>query len=133
MLLQTGERGNEGDEQELPQVKAVEASGSILSEAMRQLAAMRSSSYTHTTHVDEASGTFDYDCSGLIDYSLARVAPAALRELQQATVHRPLAKHFRHPVSHGGCERRASRLSLVARQQIARARHHHCARAHRIG
>jgi hypothetical protein len=94
LAVEGQERGDEGDEQELPQVKAVETSGSVLSEALRQLGAMRSSSYTHTTRIDEASGTFDYDCSGLIDYSLARVAPGALHELQQATVRRPLAKHF---------------------------------------
>jgi hypothetical protein len=92
------ERGNEGDEQELPQVAAVVPSGSgakaLLADANRQLAAMRTSSYSHKTYVNEADGTFDYDCSGLVDYSLARVAPEALHQLQQATARRPLAKHF---------------------------------------
>ena len=44
--------------------------------------------------VDEASGTFDYDCSGFLDYALIRVLPAHYRELTAATEERPLAQDF---------------------------------------
>jgi hypothetical protein len=71
-----------------------ERTGALLGEAQRQLAAMRTSRYSHKTHVDEATGRFDYDCSGLVDYTLARVAPDALDQLRHATSKRPLAKHF---------------------------------------
>lgn len=70
------------------------AGAALLGEVDRQFAAMRKSSYTHATHVDEASGTFDYDCSGFVDYSLARSVPSALAALRNATSHRPLARDF---------------------------------------
>jgi hypothetical protein len=55
---------------------------------------MRSSSYTHKTHVDEASGTFDFDCSGFLGYALAHAAPENWKTLRAATKKRPLATHF---------------------------------------
>ena len=66
----------------------------LLAEAQRELAAMKQSTYTHTTSVDEPSGTFDYDCSGFVDYALGRVLPDALATLVAATVKRPVASSF---------------------------------------
>jgi hypothetical protein len=75
--------------------EGVEAGGAILAgEAARELSAMRSTNYTHTVDVDEASGAFDYDCSGFVDYALDRVLPGHFRELEAATVARPLAQSF---------------------------------------
>src|ERR1700686_2353337 len=56
---------------------AVASYGSLLGEVRRELAAMRTTHYQHKTEVDEASGTFFYDCSGLLDYVLGRVLPPA--------------------------------------------------------
>jgi hypothetical protein len=56
---------------------------------------MKESTYSHTTKVVEATGTFDYDCSGFIGYALSRVLPAQLASLATAEgVARPLAKHY---------------------------------------
>ena len=67
-------------------------SAALLAEATRVLDTMTASTYSHKTHVE---GTvYDVDCSGFVDYVLARVAPAALGELRAATVKRPLARHF---------------------------------------
>lgn len=66
----------------------------LLAEANRELARMRSSTYTHTTSVDEQAGTFDYDCSGFIDYALARVLPDAYATLRAATTVRPVASSY---------------------------------------
>ena len=55
---------------------------------------MRSTDYTHEVSVDEAAGTYDYDCSGFIDYALVRVLPEHFREFQEATRTRPLAQDF---------------------------------------
>jgi hypothetical protein len=66
----------------------------LLAEANRELAAMRASTYTHVTSVDEPSGTFDYDCSGFIDYALARVLPDAYVTLRAATTTRPVASSY---------------------------------------
>jgi hypothetical protein len=66
----------------------------LAEEAHRELTAMISSTYQHTTFVDESKGIFDYDCSGFVDYALARVLPDALTTLQTATEPRPLAKDF---------------------------------------
>lgn len=53
----------------------------LLNEAERQLARMNSSDYTHTTHVDEENGTYDYDCSGFVGYALSRADPCAFSVL----------------------------------------------------
>jgi hypothetical protein len=70
---------------------AVASSGSLLGEVRRELAAMRTTHYQHKTEVDEASGTFFYDCSGLLDYALGRVLPTAASALPTSTSARPLA------------------------------------------
>ena len=67
-------------------------SAAFLAEATRVLDTMTASTYSHKTHVQ---GTVYYvDCSGFVDYVLARVEPGALTELRATTVKRPLAKHF---------------------------------------
>lgn len=88
--------GAEGDPDDLQVAPNAGAAGvgsaAVLAEATRMLDTMTASTYSHKTHVE---GTvYDLDCSGFVDYVLARVAPAALGELRAATVKRPLAKHF---------------------------------------
>lgn len=75
---------------------AASSSGADLlaEEAHREIVAMVSSTYSHTTLVDESKGVFDYDCSGFVDYALSRVLPDAFATLQSATSPRPLAKDF---------------------------------------
>ena len=95
----TSETGTEGDEPDLPAAPphtrpSARGAAAMAAEAARQIAAMKTSAYTHHTSIDEASGRFDYDCSGLVDYALVNIAPEAFAELRQATVKRPLAKHF---------------------------------------
>jgi hypothetical protein len=70
------------------------AAAALIAEIDREMAVMKSSSYTHRTRVDEAAGVFDYDCSGFVEYALARSVPSALAALRKATVPRPLAKHL---------------------------------------
>jgi hypothetical protein len=70
---------------------AAAPSGSLIGEIDRELAAMRVTRYQHTTRVDEASGTFMYDCSGLLDYALGRALPADAGVLPTTTSTRPLA------------------------------------------
>lgn len=70
---------------------AASAPALLLEEAKRELAAMRVSHYRHTTDVEEASGTFVYDCSGFLDYALARVLPADAKALPRNAHARPLA------------------------------------------
>jgi hypothetical protein len=94
--------GNEGDEDLLPAASpprpgtATLGNAALLAEADRQLAAKTASTYSHHTHVDEARGSYDYDCSGFVDYALGRAAPDAFAELTKATVRRPLSKHIVH-------------------------------------
>jgi len=63
----------------------------FLDEVRAQLDGMRSTRYQHTTDVDAGSGTYFYDCSGLIEYALARSVPDALRVLPTSSKARPLA------------------------------------------
>lgn len=66
----------------------------LLDEAKRELGAVTESHYAHHTHVAEATGVFDFDCSGFVGYALSRVAPSALKAIVDASHPRPLAKHF---------------------------------------
>lgn len=67
----------------------------LVEEASRELAAMKVTSYEHTTTVDEASGTFRFDCSGFVGYALSRVLPSRLEAVKAfSAVARPLAKHY---------------------------------------
>jgi hypothetical protein len=87
----------------------------LLKEARRILGAARSSTYSHTTYVDEATGTFDFDCSGFVDYAMSRVVPAAFADLQLATVKRPVAASYEtFMASLGAGTTRWQRLSRVA-------------------
>jgi cell wall-associated NlpC family hydrolase len=92
------ERGDEGDETAIPAAPrraiADNSPRAFVREIDRELGAMRTSSYTHTTAIDESSGAFNYDCSGFVGYALEGSAPSAFEELTAATVRRPLAKHF---------------------------------------
>ena len=65
----------------------------VVDDAERQLAARKSSSYSRDTRVDEASGRFDYDCSGFVNYTLKRSAPAAFSEVAAARA-RPNAQTY---------------------------------------
>ena len=62
----------------------------LVEEVERELNAMRVTRYQHTTAVDEGSGSYFYDCSGLLDYAMGRVRPADLTPVPHIKA-RPLA------------------------------------------
>jgi hypothetical protein len=66
----------------------------LAQEAERQLAAMRASTYSHKTQVDEAKGVFNYDCSGFVGLILEKVAPEAGKAIRHKGHKRPLAADF---------------------------------------
>jgi len=67
----------------------------IIEDARRILAEMKESHYSHETHVDESTGTYDVDCSGLLCYVLRQVAPEHLAVVPSSKRHRrPLALQF---------------------------------------
>ena len=70
------------------------ARGKVIDEISRELHAMRSTVYTHTTSVDESTGQFDFDCSGFLGYALDHADPNALAKLRAGTQERPLAEDF---------------------------------------
>jgi hypothetical protein len=78
-----------------------ELHASLIGEINRELGAMRVTHYQHTTQVDEADGSFRYDCSGLLDYALGRVLPASLHALPHNTSARPLAADIEHYLYQG--------------------------------
>jgi hypothetical protein len=63
----------------------------LAAEVRRELTAMRSTRYQHTTDVDERTGAYLYDCSGLLDYAAERAVPADAHALPTSTSLRPLA------------------------------------------
>ena len=68
----------------------VAGSAALVGEIQRELSAMRVTRYQHTTAVDESSGSYFYDCSGLLDYAMGRVRAADLQPIPHAKA-RPLA------------------------------------------
>jgi hypothetical protein len=63
----------------------------LVVEVRRELTAMRSTRYQHTTNVDERTGAYLYDCSGLLDYAAERAVPADAHVLPTSISLRPLA------------------------------------------
>jgi hypothetical protein len=75
---------------------------------------LRSSSYSHVTHVDAAQGLYEFDCSGLAAWVLARAAPRAHRAvLARTDGARPLARDYYRTIA-------ASRTAPGAWAQVAR-------------
>jgi hypothetical protein len=92
----------------------------LLAEVDRELSRMKVSTYSHHTHVDEASGTFEYDCSGFLGYALSRAVPDALAAVQATTARRPRSVEyvaFLEGIPEGGRKGRWQRLGRV--QELA--------------
>jgi hypothetical protein len=113
--------GDEGDEPPMTPASAPPAAGSarpaLLAEVNRELRAMKTTAYVHHTHVDEASGTFDYDCSGFFDYALSRAVPEAFAPLQASTPRRPRSSEivaFLESIPPGSARGRWQRVARVA-------------------
>jgi hypothetical protein len=68
----------------------------LLNEAEHILSTMKSSTYQHTTHVDEANGIYDFDCSGFVDYALQQTLPEALAAIRYLPnrLNRPRAQDY---------------------------------------
>jgi hypothetical protein len=47
----------------------------IAGEAIRILENTQQTQYQHNIYIDEATGTYDVDCSGFVSYILSRIAP----------------------------------------------------------
>ncbi|HYG77156.1 MAG TPA: hypothetical protein VEK08_19285 [Planctomycetota bacterium] len=64
-------------------------------EARRILLSFKASEYKHKTSVDEESGRYEVDCSGLVCVILKKVAPNALKDISKKFGKaRPLAADF---------------------------------------
>ena len=68
----------------------------LLSQAEHILSTKKESRYQHTTHVNETSGIYDFDCSGFIDYVLQQTSPASLAVIKYLPnrLNRPLAQDY---------------------------------------
>lgn len=49
--------------------------------ARRLLGDVRETHYQHRTHIDKATGVYDMDCSGFVDYLLKQVAPEKFSQI----------------------------------------------------
>jgi hypothetical protein len=89
----------------------------LLAEVDRELGAMRTSLYAHHTHVDEAAGSFEYDCSALLDYALSRAVPDALAAVQERAARRPRSREyvtFLESIAPGAASGRWQRVARAA-------------------
>jgi hypothetical protein len=97
-----------------PTTHSAAAASGLLAEVQRELAAMRTSRYQHSTDVDEDTGRYFYDCSGMIDYAAGRALPADARALPTGTSSRPLAADIEHYL-HDGLHRRIDGWTAIPR------------------
>lgn len=82
---------------------------------------LRVASYRHDTRVDERSGRYEFDCSGLIAWVLSRSAPHAHRATTQKTRgSRPLAADYARHFLRVRPEQRSGPWTRVARVRDAR-------------
>jgi hypothetical protein len=72
-------------------VATVSGGNALHDEAARELAAVKSTTYSHRVRVDEAAGVFEYDCSGFVDYAIGNTTPDAFRQLGRR---RPAARTY---------------------------------------
>jgi hypothetical protein len=55
---------------------------------------MKSTAYRHKVRVDEATGLFEFDCSGFVDYAIRNTLPDAFEVLRQVGGRRPMARAY---------------------------------------
>lgn len=96
-----------------PAVGGDRAPRRLVAEAERELLAVRLSRYRHKTHVDETTGTFEFDCSGFVAHALRQADPAALLRVPPGPKGRPRAEDFVAFFAHLGADDPA--WSTVAR------------------
>lgn len=59
----------------------------------------RTTSYQAITHVDESTGTYQFDCSGFAQWVLKQSHPEAARWVARGLPHRPLARNFQSRIA----------------------------------
>jgi hypothetical protein len=116
-LSASDDEGEGDDAGPLPRTPA--SPGGLFGEVERELARMRSSRYVHRTSVDEASGRFDYDCSGFVSYALARAAPSSYEAVRAFAGRRPLAKNYVAWIVSLGATTRSSWVAVRDVAQLA--------------
>ncbi|HEU4405446.1 MAG TPA: hypothetical protein VFS43_09170 [Polyangiaceae bacterium] len=83
-----------------PASLAADAGNAVMGVITSIDASLRSSRYSHATRVNVAQGLYDFDCSGLAAWVLARAAPRAHRAvLARAGGERPLARDYYHAMA----------------------------------
>ena len=91
----------------------------ILDKAQQILRDGKESTYSHKTTVDESTGRFDLDCSGLVGYILKKVAPAHHKQVPRGRV-RPLAFEFYETFSKADDKPAAGKWQRIGRLLDAR-------------
>jgi cell wall-associated NlpC family hydrolase len=87
----------------------------ILEQLARISETLNSSKYNHATIVDERSGRYEFDCSGLVTWVLRRAAPGAHASML-ARSKRPLARDYYYELSRAPLAERTPRgVRRVAR------------------
>ena len=67
----------------------------IAAEARLVLSHVKTTTYSHQTHIDESKGLYEVDCSGLVDLLLKGVSPKHFADVKTPRGHkRPLADDY---------------------------------------
>lgn len=107
--------------------QAVSPSSRVLTEIERVHRNVRSTRYAHSTHIDERAGRYDFDCSAMASFILARGAPRAREAVMRRSGRgRPVARDFHDVIaaapvgrSHDGWTRLANVSDLRPGDMIA--------------
>jgi cell wall-associated NlpC family hydrolase len=96
------------------QASEAPASDRILERLGRIAENLRESKYNHATIVDEKSGRYEFDCSGLVTWVLRRAAPGAHAALRARSA-RPVARDYYWELQRAPTERAPRGVRKVAR------------------
>jgi len=117
-LPREGRAGEASDESGGPRQEPGGGDGSIIALLRRVATNLQHSAYSHVTRVDEVTGRYEFDCSGMAAWVLRRTAPVALSAVTwRLERHRPLARDFYRRIAAtppGGPRHGWRRISRVA-------------------
>ncbi|MDB4929639.1 MAG: hypothetical protein JWM10_2123 [Myxococcaceae bacterium] len=93
----------------------------VVTELRRVAANLRSTRYAHATRVDERAGRYDFDCSAMATFVLARSAPRANAAVMRRNGRgRPVARDFHDVIAAAPTERPRDGWLRLARVQDLR-------------
>ncbi len=106
----------------LPGAQAVAPFSPVAAEVERLRSRVRSTRYVHSTRIDERAGRYDFDCSAMAAFVLARSAPRAHSAVMQRNGRgRPVARDYHDVIASAPADQPRAGWLRVSRVEDLRA------------